>query len=234
MYSTSSSQTTTVLRWMVTLCSFPEQLVSDNATQFTSDKFCQFFRENGVKHTRSVPYYTNGLAERLVQSVKRALKAGQMRGASLEQVLSAFVLQYRTTPHVTTGDTPSSLLLGRDLRTHPDLLRLDLQKTVRERQGRLYTRNIMTEEHETASLKLARRCGYSTSGQGHNGYQAMWWKCLDLYLVHCQATNMLTTYNRVVSKNGVRNISSQRKSHHWIHYFHHVSQLTHRRHHNVV
>ena len=58
-----------------------------------------------------------------------------MRGASLEQALSAFLLQYRITPHTTTGGTPSTLLLGRDLRTRLDLLRPDLQKTVRERHG---------------------------------------------------------------------------------------------------
>lgn len=43
-----------------------------------STEFAHFLVANGVKHIWSAPYHpaTNGAAERLVQTVKRELKAG--------------------------------------------------------------------------------------------------------------------------------------------------------------
>ena len=53
----------------------PEQLVSDNGPQFVSSKFAQFLKNNGEKHIKSAPYHpsTNGIAERFVQSFKKAM-----------------------------------------------------------------------------------------------------------------------------------------------------------------
>ena len=90
---------------MVVLYRIPEQLVSDNGPQFLSEEMNQFLATNGVKHIRSAPYHpsTNGAVERLVQTVKHALKSGHQRGVPLEQTLATFLLQYCTTTHATTG-----------------------------------------------------------------------------------------------------------------------------------
>ena len=111
--------------------------MSDNGPQFISEEMHQFLATNGVKHIRSAPYHpsTNGAVERLVQTVKHALKSGHQRGVPLEQTLATFLLQYRTTPHATTGVTPASLFLGCDLRTHLDLLKPDVGARVRQQQG---------------------------------------------------------------------------------------------------
>ena len=68
----------------------PCQLVSDNGPQFASEEFAQFMRANGVKHIRCAPYHpaSNGAAERLVQTVKQAVKAGHHSGMPLEQTLA--------------------------------------------------------------------------------------------------------------------------------------------------
>ena len=87
------------LRDMLARWGIPEQLVSDNGPQFTSDEFRVFMQSNGVKHIRTAPYHpaTNGAAERLVQTVKRALHTGLQRGTVLEHCLSSFLLQYQNT-----------------------------------------------------------------------------------------------------------------------------------------
>lgn len=73
----TSTMTVELLRTLFSRTGLPEQLVSDNGTQFTSEEFQSFVKGNVIKHTTSVPFHpaTNGLAERSIQSLKQSLKA---------------------------------------------------------------------------------------------------------------------------------------------------------------
>ena len=75
MSSTTTSKTVEVLQVLFAKYGLPEQLVSDNGPQFTSEDFAYFMKANGIKHIRSAPYHpsSNGLAERFVQTFKRAI-----------------------------------------------------------------------------------------------------------------------------------------------------------------
>jgi len=77
MTTTSAARTIEELRKLFATHGLPEQLVSDNGSQFTPDEFRTFTRKNGIKHIRSAPYHpaTNGSAERFVQTFKQALRA---------------------------------------------------------------------------------------------------------------------------------------------------------------
>ena len=102
----------------------PEQIVSDNGPQFRSETFASFVKKNGIKHVFSAPYHasTNGLAERLVQSLKNSLKAAKNEEGSLQQKVDNFLISYRNASHSTTGEPPAVLMFGRRLRTKLDLL----------------------------------------------------------------------------------------------------------------
>ena len=107
MASISAEKTISVLRELFARLGLPEQLVTDNGPQFISREFTGFMASLGIKHLRSAPYHpaSSGAAERLVQTVKLAILAGEQSGAFLEQSLAAFRLQYRNTPHATTGQS---------------------------------------------------------------------------------------------------------------------------------
>ena len=137
MQSTIVERTIDELCKMFSMNGLPEHIVSDNGPQFVSEAFAKFLSSNGIKHTRSAPYHpaTNGLAERFVQSLKQSLKATQSSDLSLTRRLSDFLMTYRSTVHSTTGVTPSSLFLQREIRTRFDLLRPDPVAHVEAKQS---------------------------------------------------------------------------------------------------
>lgn len=110
MNSTSSEKTIEELRSVFSRFGIPQQLVSDNGPQLVSEEFQFFLLLNGIQHIRSAPYHpsTNGLAERFVQTLKKALKTSQGKG-SLNQRLNT----YRNTPHAVTKVSPALALLKR-------------------------------------------------------------------------------------------------------------------------
>ena len=64
----------------------PEQFVSDNGSQFTSQEFADFMKFNGIMHIKTAPYHpsSNGAIERLVQSFKKSMLASQGEKKSIE------------------------------------------------------------------------------------------------------------------------------------------------------
>ena len=135
--STTSQKTIDVLRSLFAHYGIPEQLVSDNGPQFTSEEFSQFMQQNGFKHIRSALYHppSNGQAERFVQTFKQSDKASEGDGRSLDHCISQFLFSYRSTPHATTNVTPSELFLGRKLRTHFSILLPDVKSHVHSKQA---------------------------------------------------------------------------------------------------
>ena len=62
---------------------------------------------------------SNGLAERMVQTFKRALSTSNEH---VSVFLDKFLFKYRITPHSSTGVSPAELMFKRRLRCRLDLL----------------------------------------------------------------------------------------------------------------
>ena len=166
MKSTTSFKTIEVLREMFSRYGLCRELVSDNGPQFTSDEFKDFLRENGIKHTFTPPYHpsSNGLAERAVQTVKNALKKHVVEdGKTSPKRLQQFLLNYRTTPHATTGKSPGEMLFKRSLKTRLSLIKPNHQDKVCEKQEKMKayvdrptTKLLTYEPHEHVRVKNAK------------------------------------------------------------------------------
>ena len=78
--------------------------------------------------------FSNGAVERMVQTLKLALKADHKKGVPLDKSLANFLLHYRITPHVTTGVAPCTLMMNHGLRTRLDLMKPNIANNVHSKQ----------------------------------------------------------------------------------------------------
>ena len=76
MRSTTAQSTIDQMRLWFAAYGLPEEVVSDNGSQFISQDFNNFLKQNGVKQTLVSPYHpsSNGAAERTEQILKQALR----------------------------------------------------------------------------------------------------------------------------------------------------------------
>ena len=89
---------------------------------------CGFARGNGVYHTLMTPDVprSNGQGERYLRRTKAFL---------IKESSARFLLSYRTALNSTTGQSPAELLLIFRLKTRSDLMRLDLEGKVFDKQS---------------------------------------------------------------------------------------------------
>ena len=94
----------------------PKTVVSDNAAEFGDLELCKWLRHIGCRPLKTLPYHpqSSRVAERMVQTVKRGLKAYNGRTTTFESYLAKLLLSYRSIPH---AGRPGSLsaLMGRQL-----------------------------------------------------------------------------------------------------------------------
>lgn len=123
--NTTSSTVVKLLRTVFATHGLCDVVVSDNGTSFVSNETKQFFDANNIRHVTTAPYHpsTNGLAERMVQTIKDKLR--KMNDLDWNIRIPNLLLGLRVTPCATTNKTPAELLMNRRLRTlldtiHPD------------------------------------------------------------------------------------------------------------------
>ena len=84
----------------------PQTVIGDNGPQYDSSEMKQFFLNYGFRHVTSSPYYPqgNGLAERMVKTVKSLLKQ--------TSDIALTLLSYQATPLPWHLLSPAELLMG--------------------------------------------------------------------------------------------------------------------------
>lgn len=148
MSNTSSENTIEKLRECFARFGLPCTIFSDNGRQFDSEEFANFCKNNNINHKTSAPYQlsTNGLAENAVGSFKRGiLKALADNKEVLTTItpINRYLATYRNAPHVSTGESPSKLMFGREIRMRLSLLNKSEREIARKRQMKYFKGNHM-------------------------------------------------------------------------------------------
>ncbi|XP_033727655.1 uncharacterized protein K02A2.6-like [Pecten maximus] len=130
---TRSQTVITHLKSLFARQGIPDEVMTDNGPQFSSDVFKVFSKKWDLKHTTSSPRYprSNGMVERGVQTAKNLLKKAQQDGRDPYLAL----LEYLNTP-VNEKGSPAQLLMSRRLKTpipvSAQLLKPEVLTDVRE------------------------------------------------------------------------------------------------------
>ena len=95
----------------------PEEIVTDNGR--VNEEFDSYLRDHSITHGRVTPYWpqANSEVERFNRTLEEAIRAATTEGKDWKNEINTFLLNYRATPHCTTGKSPAVLLFGREIRT---------------------------------------------------------------------------------------------------------------------
>ncbi|PNY16673.1 hypothetical protein L195_g013398, partial [Trifolium pratense] len=115
--SSISAEQVKIFYWKKIICRFglPKYIVSDNGTQFASEKVIKFCRGKGIQNTFvSVEHpQANGQAESANKVILRALKRKlESKGEAYVAHLSPILWSYHTTPQCSTGEAPYTMVYG--------------------------------------------------------------------------------------------------------------------------
>ena len=146
----------------------PETLISDNASYFVSKEFKQFIEDFDIRHTTTSPYYSksNGLAERMNQTIKNSLNKAMQSGQTLFDVLGTL----RSTPLGEGLPSPSVLLQSRNLRSNLNFVSSQLKtqqvnndqviEALHKRQGLNQTKHQKQAEKFIVGMKIWVKTGH--------------------------------------------------------------------------
>ncbi|XP_063377580.1 uncharacterized protein K02A2.6-like [Cydia fagiglandana] len=159
--NTSSATVIKNLRGLFATHGLCETIVSDNGTAFTSTEMEQFLQANKIKHAKTAPYHpaTNGLAERMVQTVKNKLR--KMNNMPWDVLITNMLLGLRSTPCSATNKSPAELLMNRKLRTLLDVIHPD--NIAHKKVEQQIDRNAQVKRRES---NIGQKVMYRNYGKG--------------------------------------------------------------------
>ena len=117
--STSAQATTPKLERIFVTHGIPHIIKSDNGPPFSGHEFYTFLKDIGAQHRPSIPLSPqgNGLAERYMKPLQKAIGTAVTDNKNWKRAIFPCLLNYRATPHSTTGKSPAELLYNRKLHT---------------------------------------------------------------------------------------------------------------------
>ena len=102
----------------------PEMVRHDGGPPYNGWKWRQYARQEGFKTDKTTPCHpqANGLVEKFNRSIVKMIHGAIAEKKDPKTEVQKFLINYRNTPHDTTGKCPSQLLMNRTIRTKVPVL----------------------------------------------------------------------------------------------------------------
>ena len=119
VHSTSAKAVIPKLERIFATHGIPQVIKSDNGPPFSSAEIRDFLNEHGSAHQHITPLWpqANAQAENFMKPLTKAVRAAIINKQNWRKELNKFLLNYRATPHSTTGFAPATLLFNREINT---------------------------------------------------------------------------------------------------------------------
>jgi transposase InsO family protein len=117
--SVSAQAVIPLLERIFGLFSIPNVVKTDNGSPFNSHTFSEFADQLGFKHRKITPLHpkANGTAEAFMKPLVKCMKTALASGQNYKSELNKFLMNYRSTPHPSTGVSPFELMFNRKMKT---------------------------------------------------------------------------------------------------------------------
>ncbi len=117
---TSTAVSAVIPKLIITFSEFgnPHEIRSDNGPPYNSHEFAEFLRQRNILHIKTVPASPNcnGQCENLNKVFNKVIRIAKLEARPWRIVLQEALLNYRTTPHSSTGFPPATLMFNRSIR----------------------------------------------------------------------------------------------------------------------
>lgn len=116
--STDFQTTTQTFEKIFDIYGYPEAMKTDNGPPFNSKDYKVYCSDRGIKPAFSWPLtpQQNGIAERAMQSINKAMQSAAIEGTDCRRNLAEAIRAHNTAVHRTTNAVPSDLMFSRKLR----------------------------------------------------------------------------------------------------------------------
>ena len=146
--STSFEKLRPILDRVFSTHGIPETVSSDNGPPFPSHDLEQYAKHMGFRLTPVPPDdpQSNGLVENFIKSLCKIIHAAVAEGKNTRSELYNYLLQYRATPHTTTGKSPAEMIFNRKIQTKLPQLYITCEDEDRTATRRFHDQNRMKQK----------------------------------------------------------------------------------------
>ena len=98
---------------------YPDLVVHDGGPPYNSHNWKEYAKRCGFETSLCTPEHpqANGQAEKFMSSIVKITHASIAEGKDPKKEIYTFLMNYRNTPHSSTGQTPASLMMNRGIKT---------------------------------------------------------------------------------------------------------------------
>ena len=180
-------------KW-INLFGAPNNLLSDNGSQFTAEIFKTFNELYDVKQKFSTPYYpeSNGQIERLHRWIKERLSLLAIDGGlnfidgddDWDDYIGIIQHSYNSTPNTMTKYSPNKIIFGQDLKTNIKGERITIESKSQSTQDFIrYINNTKSIIQNKANLNQNRYDEVRSKSYNKKRYEAHQYEIGDLILI---------------------------------------------------